>query len=157
MKHTLQTLAIALALTIGLFLGTATPSQAQLNDGFLPMPDLVIGTTSIYQTDAGGQWKLAVQIKNNGDAASGACTLQMLRHTGLINYLPSGIGVEACIIQRVSVPGIARGGSTTVYFSYTTYPTGQWGEMLVDCYNNVCELHPQRPRAELNNGKNFYF
>jgi hypothetical protein len=156
-KHTLQTLVIAFVLTIGLFLGTATPSRAQIIDGYLPMPDLVIGTTSMYQNTATGQWCLAIQVKNNGDAASGACTLQMLRHTGQFSTLFNGAVVEACIIQRVAVPGIARGGSTTVYFNYTTRPTGQWGELWVDCYNNVCEVHPQRPFAEQNNGKDVYF
>lgn len=157
MKRKLQTLFRQFALTLSLFCGIAASCQAQIGREFLPMPDLIIGTTSIYQDTATGQWKAAIQVKNIGDAASGACTLQMLRHTGIINQLPSGLTMEAVFIQRVSVPGIARGGSTTVYFSYTTYPTGQWGDMMVDCYNNVVELHPLRPLAELNNKKNIYF
>jgi hypothetical protein len=158
MKHRLQALALALALILGLFLGTAAPSHAQLEGGYLPMPDLHIGTTSIYQDTAIGKWKLSVEVKNIGDADSRACTLSLNLHSGNISTLPNGVQIEAVYIYTVSVPALSRGGKTTVIINLgSSYPTGQWGVLKVDCYNEVIEKHPQRPLAEANNTKNVYF
>jgi hypothetical protein len=157
MKRIKRILGATLALVMGLLLGTTTPSLAQ-GDGFLPMPDLIIGTTLVYQDTAIGKWKLSIQVKNIGDASSQACTLSLNKHTGIISTLPNGQQVEAVFVQTVSVPGLSRGGVTTVIITLgTAYPTGQWGALKVDCYNNVIELHPQRPLAESNNSKNVYF